>query len=397
MATAISQTPPVIYTWSSRMADSTLTRCARQEAQWHYEQGLLVKAIGQLGEASGDPRYSRFVRTWVDRLVDADGNIHTYQMEEFNLDQVNPGKVVFSLYRSTRLPRYQRALALLYQQLVHQPRTPSGGFWHKRIYPHQMWLDGLYMAAPFYAEYARVFEEAAAVPAGAQAGTSAGTSAAAFDDIVHQFTLVEEHTRDPQTGLLYHAWDESRQSRWANPVTGCSPHFWARAMGWYVMAIVDVLDYLPPTCPHGPRLVALLERAARALVRVQDSASGLWYQVLDLPDHPGNYREASASAMFVYAFAKAVRKGYLPSEYLSAARRAYCGLLENLIRVDSLGLLTLLGTCGSAGLGGDPYRDGSFQYYVSEGIVPNDPKGVGSFILAALEMETAGITMHLGD
>jgi len=378
------------------MADSTLHRWALLDAQWHYEQGLLVKAVGQAGEATGDPRYTRFVRAWVDHFVDPQGGIRTYRMEDFNLDQINPGKVLFSIYRSTRQRRYRKAMACLHEQLVHQPRTPSGGFWHKHIYPNQMWLDGLYMAAPFYAEFAQVFPAAPAPPSGMPDGTPAGSSAA-LDDIVHQFTLAEEHTRDPHTGLLYHAWDESRQARWANPVTGCSPHFWARAMGWYVMAIVDVLDVLPPNSSHTSRLIPLLERAARALVRVQDSATGLWYQVLDLPDRPGNYREASASAMFVYGFAKAVRKGYLPSEYLSAAHRAYCGLLENLIRVDSQGLLTLLGTCGSAGLGGDPYRDGSFQYYISEGIVPNDPKGVGAFILAALEMETAGIPMHLGE
>ena len=212
---------------------------------------------------------------------------------------------------------------------------------------------------------------------------------AIFDDLIHQFMLIEQHARDPQTGLLYHAWDEARAQQWANPDTGCSPHFWGRAIGWYVMALVDVLDFLPSEQPHFAKLIDILNHLAHAMTRFQDPASGLWYQIVNLPNRPGNYRESSVSAMLAYGFAKAVRKGWLAPEYLSAAQRAYHGLLENKIRVDARGALTLEGTCSVAGLGGNPYRDGAYEYYIKEPVATNDFKGVGPFILAALEMDRA--------
>jgi unsaturated rhamnogalacturonyl hydrolase len=254
------------------------------------------------------------------------------------------------------------------------PRNHANGFWHKKIYPYQMWLDGIYMAGPFLSEYALRFDEPET-----------------FDDVLHQIMLIEKHTRDEKTGLLYHAWDESKSERWCDLATGRSKFFWGRGMGWYVMAIVDVLDHLPSDHAHRSELISILDKTAAALVKVQDEATGLWYQILDLPGRPGNYLEASASAMFVYAFAKGIRQGYLAQDLLFSARRGYHGLLQNLIKIDSQGLLTLEKVCGGAGLGGEPYRDGSFEYYVTEKIIPNDPKGVGPFILAALEMERAGV------
>jgi unsaturated rhamnogalacturonyl hydrolase len=243
-----------------------------------------------------------------------------------------------------------------------------------------MWLDGIYMASPFLAEYAACFDEPSL-----------------FDDVTRQILLIEEHTRDAQTGLLYHAWDESKQQQWADPITGHSPHFWGRALGWFMMAVVDVLDHLPRNQARRPELIEVLNKTAAAIVRVQDDETGLWYQVLDLPEREGNYQEASASAMFVYAFAKGVRKGYLSADYLSAARRGYNGLLQNLIKIDSDGVLTLDGVCRVAGLGGQPYRDGSYKYYVTEPVASNDPKGVGPFILAALELENAGNEIERGN
>jgi unsaturated rhamnogalacturonyl hydrolase len=359
------------------MVESTLQRYTLNEAHWHYEHGLLVMTIQKAGEATGEGRYKRFVSDWIDHFVLADGNIRTYRVDEYNLDQINAGKLLFEPYARTGDERYHKALDLLREQMRTQPRTPSNGFWHKKIYPDQMWLDGIYMAGPFLAEYAHRFDEPAV-----------------FDDVAHQICLIEKHTRDEKTGLLYHAWDESKAQRWADPATGRSPHLWGRAIGWYVMAIVDVLDHFPQEHSRRPELIAILNHTAQALVKVQDETSGLWYQILNLPERAGNYLEASASAMFVYAFAKGVREGYLAQDYLLSARRGYHGLLQKLIKVDSQGLLTLEGTCGGAGLGGEPYRDGSFEYYMSEKIIPNDPKGVGPFILAALEMENAGI--HVG-
>jgi unsaturated rhamnogalacturonyl hydrolase len=362
----------VPQTWSVRMINSVLQRYPLAQAAWHYEQGLVVKGIAQAGQVTPEAPYTKFARAWVDHFVTPDGNIQTYRLNELNLDQINPGKLLFPLYQSTGAAHYRQAIELLRDQLRSQPRTPSGGFWHKQIYPNQMWLDGLYMAGPFYAEYGRVFGEAAA-----------------FDDVAHQILLLETQARDPKTGLLYHAWDENCYQYWADPETGCSPHFWGRAMGWFVMALVDVLDHFPQNHPKRPEIIAALGRACQALLQFQDKATGLWYQVLDLADQPGNYREASASAMFIYAFAKGVRTGLLPPTFLDAARRGFRGLLENHVKVDAQGLLNLEGICGAAGLGGKPYRDGSYTYYTTEKIITNDFKGVGAFILAALELEAA--------
>jgi unsaturated rhamnogalacturonyl hydrolase len=355
------------------MADSALKGYSRAHWKWHYEHGLFAKALLEVGSANGNSYYGQFVHDWVDYFVGPEDHIRTYRTREFSLDQINPGKLLFPLYHQTGNARYARAIDILIDQLQHQPRTESGNFWHKKIYPHQVWLDGLYMAAPFYAEYALTFNKPAI-----------------FDDITRQFILTEKLTRDPKTGLLYHAWDESRQQKWANPDTGCSPSFWGRGMGWYAMALVDVLDILPESYPDRLRLVEILRRLSHALLHFQDPVTGLWYQVLNFPGRAGNYLESSVSAMLVYVFCKAVRVGYLERDYLSAAGRAYRGLLENMIKVDASGKLTLEGTCGVAGLGGTPYREGTFEYYIGEKTIANDFKGVGPFILAALELDIAG-------
>ncbi len=363
-----SNTPPV--PWSVQMIDSVMRRGVPY--RWRYENGLLHRAVEQVWYRTGNDQYYDYIKREIDQFVDAAGNIKTYNLAEYNLDQVNAGRILFLLYRTTGEERYKKAICLLRDQLRTQPRTSEGGFWHKKIYPHQMWLDGIYMASPFYAEFARTFDE----PAG-------------FDDVAHQITLIEKHTRDPKTGLLYHAWDESREQRWANAATGCSPHFWGRAIGWYVMAIVDVLDYLPVDHLQRAELIAILDRTLDAVAKVQDQSTGLWYQVLDQGDRAGNYLEASASCMFVYAMAKGVRNGYVAPHYLQVARKAYIGIHGNLIEIDDQGLVNLNRICESAGLGGTPYRDGSYEYYVGEKIVTNDYKGVGAFILASVEMEQA--------
>ena len=354
--------------WSARMADSVMRRGV--PFRWHYEYGLVHKAIEQVWLATGDAQYYDYIKRDVDAFVGAEGDIQTYSVEEYNLDQIYPGRILFPLYRATGDERYPKAAHLLREQLRGQPRIGEGGFWHKKIYPRQMWLDGIYMASPFYAEFGRTFGEPAA-----------------FDDVALQIILIEKHTRDPGTGLLYHAWDEGKQQPWANPQTGCSPHFWGRAMGWYAMAIVDVLDYLPDDHARRRDILAIFERMAAALARVQDKATGLWRQVLDQGGRAGNYLEASVSCMAVYSMAKAARRGIVAKTYLDVARRGYAGILGNFIRIDEHGLVNLERTCGAAGLGGTPYRDGSYEYYTREKIVTNDYKGVGPFILASIEME----------
>lgn len=358
--------------WSLRMAASALDRYSLSEGRWHYKDGLLFKSIYHLWQQTGDSRYWQSLAAYVDRYVDASGAIATYSLEEYNIDQINPGKLLFPLYRVTGQERYRQAIWLLREQLRGQPRTHTGGFWHKQIYPFQMWLDGIYMASPFYAEFAATFAEPAA-----------------FDDVALQIIAIEKHTRDPRTGLLFHAWDESRQQPWADPVSGCSAHFWSRAIGWYLMALVDVLDHFPQEYRARQELLAILERSLSAVARVQDEATGLWWQVLDQGSRPGNYLEASGTGMVVYAIAKGVRHGYLDKSWLPIAAKGFAGLLKHLVTVDDEGQIHLHGVCSTAGLGGDPYRDGSFEYYVSEPIITNDLHGVGPFILAAVELESA--------
>ncbi|MBE7469095.1 MAG: glycosyl hydrolase family 88 [Anaerolineae bacterium] len=352
------------------MADSVLKRHPLLADKWRYEAGVVLTGIQQVWLKTQEQKYYDYIKSNIDQFIGPDGDIQTYCLEEYNLDQINEGKLLFLLYNQTGDERYRQAAYLLRKQLQTQPRTSEGGFWHKQIYPHQMWLDGLYMAAPFLAEFAQTFAE----PEG-------------FDEVVKQIMLIERHTRDPQTGLLYHGWDESKRQRWANPETGCSSCFWGRAVGWTMLAIVDVLDFLPQHHAGRESLLAIFERTASALAAVQDKATGLWYQVLDQGDMPGNYLEASASAMFVYAFAKGIRQGHIGEKYQAVATQGYQGILERFVEIDAQGLVNLNGICAVAGLGGEPYRDGSFEYYIGEEIATNDYKGVGPFIMASVEME----------
>ncbi|HEV8133314.1 MAG TPA: glycoside hydrolase family 88 protein [Pyrinomonadaceae bacterium] len=343
-----------------------------EPSQWSYEQGVVLKGIEGVWLSTGDGRYFSFIQKGMDNFVNADGSIRTYKAEDYNLDNINSGKILLLLYKVTGQDKYRKAAALLREQLKNHPRTSDGGFWHKKIYPNQMWLDGLYMAEPFYAEYAATFHEQSA-----------------FDDIAKQFILMESHARDPRTGLLYHGWDESKQQRWADPATGHSPNFWDRAMGWYAMALVDTLEFFPRTHPQRAELIAIFNRLAKAVAKYQDTKTGLWYEVVDKGSEKGNYLEASGSSMFVYALAKGVRDGYVPASYLSVAKHGYNGLTSEFIKTDANGETNLDGTVSVAGLGGNPYRDGSYQYYLSERVVRDDPKGIGAFLMASNEMNIA--------
>ena len=365
---------------SEQMAATAMTALwqnpARNESgmpgRWTYEHGVVLKGIEGVWLSTGDGRYFSFIQKGIDNFINDDGTIRTYRPEDYNLDNINPGKNLLLLYKVTGQDKYRKAALLLREQLKSHPRTSDGGFWHKKIYPSQMWLDGLYMAEPFYAEYAQTFHQDAD-----------------FDDIAKQFVLMERHSRDPKTGLLYHGWDESKQQKWADPATGHSPNFWDRAMGWYAMALVDTLDYFPTQHPQRSELIAILNRLAKAVAMYQDKSSGLWFQVMDKGTEKGNYLESSGSAMFVYALAKGVRNGYLAPSYLSVARKGYKGLVDRYVKTDANGQTNLEGTVSVSGLGGNPYRDGSYEYYLSERVVTNDPKGVGAFLMAINEIEIA--------
>jgi unsaturated rhamnogalacturonyl hydrolase len=355
------------------MAEAALAGRSPEQARWHYRDGFLLSALTRVAEAFDHEPSRVYVRSAMERIVEPDGTITSYERDDFDLDAICPGNSLFGLYARTGEERYRTALDTLRGQLRMQPRTRSGGFWRRRASPDQMWLNGVYMAVPFYARYA-----------------AAAGELGDFADVAHQLLLMEEKARDPLTGLPCHAWDESRRQLWANPETGRSSCCWSRALGWYVMALVDVLELFPGLHTGRAGLVGTLERLAAAVLRHQDPASGMWRQVVGLGDREGNYLESSGSCMIAYALLKAARLGVLPhGEADPAARRALDGVRGRFIGTDADGRLTLSGISASAILGGAPLRDGSAAYYCGLGTLTNDPRGVGAFILASIEEEAA--------
>ena len=362
--------------WSIHMADSEMARRGDSLAwkeggttKWDYTTGLFTLSLLKLNERVNDPRYVAFAENAIGSFISTNGTIHGYKLEDYSLDNINPGKTVLALYQLTKEERYKEAADRLRAQLEVQPRIGEGGFWHKQRYPHQMWLDGLYMGSPFYAEYATLFHE----------------PVAAFDDVAKQIRLVAAHNYDPKSGLFYHGWDENKEQAWADKTTGTSSNFWGRAIGWYAMALVDVLDDFPKDHPARPEIIATLRKLCDGVVKHQDPESGLWWQVVDQGGRPGNYLEATASSMFVYAMAKGVNHRYLSRDYVPAILKGYDGITGKLIKTDAKGNVSLTQCCSVAGLGFG--RDGSFAYYIKEPVVDNDLKGVGPFILAGLEVQ----------
>ncbi len=361
---------------SERLADTAMNRIWVDDRnkpgippKWNYEQGVILKAIEQMWYATGDPKYFRHIQKGMDHWINDDGTHKNYDLEEYNIDHITPALATMTLYRVTGQEKYKKMVDLFRSQLKTHPRTKEGGFWHKKIYPWQMWLDGLYMGQPFYAEYSKVFEEDN------------------WNDIANQFVWMEKNALNPKTGLLYHGWDESKEQRWANKETGQSPHFWGRAMGWYAMGIVDTLDHFPKDHPRRKEIEAILERLVIAIAKVQDPKSGVWWDILDLGGKEKNYLESSASAMFVYAIARGVREGYLSEKHMKVAVRCWDGIKKEFIKTNADGHTEWHGTVSVSGLGGNPYRDGSYEYYMSEKIRLNDAKGLGPAIKAAIEME----------
>jgi unsaturated rhamnogalacturonyl hydrolase len=366
-------------TWGQRLADSTIAehpalwsmRKSDGAYRWAYTQGLVGLGMYRLSRKHDEPRYSSYVKAYVDHYVDRSGEIRTLALDDFNLDSINSGKLLFPLLQDTGDSRYRTAIARLRRQLDWQPRTRNGVFWHKLEYPWQVWLDGLYMGAPFYAEHAARFD---------QPGD--------FDDVARQFRESYAKLRDPASGLLHHGWDESRLQRWSDPHTGRSPAFWSRSMGWYAMALVDAYEQFPRAHEGRRALARMLGELSAALLAVRDAGSKLWWQVPDQGGRAGNYLEASGSAMIAYAWAKGARLGMVEPRYRELARQSFDGLVTELVDWDAAsGRARLRNVCRSAGLGGEPYRDGSYDYYVSTDVVVNDAHGVGAFLLASAEIE----------
>lgn len=354
------------------MADSEMKRnptAAQVDFQkapkWNYSTGLELMAIYKLGETSGIEKYKAYAKSYIDTLVNEKGIINGYTLTNYNIDQVNSGKLVFLLYSQDPSQRLKNVLDTLRSQMKTHPRTSEGSFWHKKIYPNQVWLDGLYMAGPFLTEYAKTFNEPAL-----------------YDDVTHQIIQVNALMRDSATGLFYHGWDESRKQKWSDPKTGLSPNFWSRSMGWYMMSIVDVLDFLPLNHPDREKLIDILKNFMADIQKYRDPESGMWYQVTDQGKREGNYVESSGSAMFLYTMVKAAQKGYIDAKYIKTGRKGYDQFVKKFIKQNEDGTISVTNCCEVAGLGGSGrYRDGSFSYYIGEPIRDNDAKTVGPFIL----------------
>jgi unsaturated rhamnogalacturonyl hydrolase len=362
--------------WSVRMADSETARRGdrlawrpERRVKWDYTAGLFTLSLVKLNEPVPTPAYIEFTKDTIGSFITESGDIQGYKIEEYNIDNIAPGKTVIALYELTKDERYRKCADLLRKQLAAHPRTSEGGFWHKQRYPWQMWLDGLFMGAPFYAEYTADFKG----------------PAADFDDVVKQFRLMDKAAYDTKTGLYYHAWDEKRAQDWANPTSGLSSNFWGRAVGWWAMAQVDTLDFLPKNHPGRAEIISMIKKTADGIVKHQDAETGLWWQVMDQGGRKGNYLEGTCSSMFVYSMAKAVNHGYLSRDYVPAILKGYNGIIDRLIKTDGGGQISLTKCCSVAGLGFG--RDGSYEYYLREPVIDNDLKGVGPFILAGIELQ----------
>lgn len=355
--------------WAAWMADTVLEKFPQLNKSWSYDYGVVCKGLEQAYELLKDEKYYDYIKSNMDFFIQPDSSIKYYEMEQSNLDFLNNGKIFLYLYQKTNDSKYAEAAQLLRKQLMEHPRTSEGGFWHKKRYPNQMWLDGLYMAQPFYAEYSNLFEE--------------GQS---HTDVVKQFKLIDCHLKDTKSHLLYHGWDEKKECFWADKETGLSANFWGRSVGWYACALVDTLDYLTKE-EDRQVLIAMVSDLAQALVNVQSKEKGVWYQVLDKSDVYGNYPEASCSCMFTYFLLKSIRMGYISADYFVYAKKAYYGVIREFVEVDQNRLLNLHGTVYVSGLGGDKLRDGSYDYYISEPKQVNNLLGMGAFIMASVEME----------
>lgn len=364
--------------WSEKIAGSTmqfhpdpLGIALYAPGQWNYEYGYFLVGVFRLWQATGDKRYYDYVKNWADHFIDAEGNLDTvqYRVQEYKLDDVLPGRLFLFLYEETKDPKYKHAADILKSHLQHQPKTNDGGYWHKQIYPYQMWLDGIFMGDIYSTQYATVFKEPEL-----------------YDEAIHQIKLIHQHTLDPKTGLLYHGWDESKNKVWAHPEKGTSPEFWGRAIGWYMMALAEVLDYIPHDHPGRNDIIRIFQDLSASVLKYQDKKSLLWYQVIDKGSQPGNWIETSCSAMFAYAFAKGAHQGVLGKEYLENAQKVFRALQDQYIYFDDMGRLYLEQTV-KVGTLNPKSSKGDFDYYVTTERRINDYKGLASILHLSLELD----------
>jgi unsaturated rhamnogalacturonyl hydrolase len=362
--------------WSERTAISILKSYPKawqidgnDKPKWDYKLGFVLQAFERLYQKTNDTIYFNYIREYAEEIIDSSGTIRTYNNKEYNIDFINPGKVLFDLYKLTNDERYLTALMHLRSQLEQQPRTESGGFWHKEIYPNQMWLDGLYMGEPFYARYTVEYE-----------------NGKYLNDVAKQFEIIHKNIVDKKTGLLFHAWDESKQIAWADPLTGTSPTIWSRGIGWYMMALVDVLDYYPDKHPKKKVLKGYLNEMAATLLQYK-TATDLWCQITDKTLLKGNYLEPSASAMFIYAFAKGSNQGYLPGKFKKQAQKSFSSFIAEFIKINDNGTVNIVNVSPNVGLGGTPFRDGSNAYYLKGKSKDSSSAALAAFILSAIALD----------
>ena len=337
-------------------------------ATWNYIDGCMLNALLEMTEITGDSRYADFVEGFIDSFVMEDGTIRTFQPEKQTLDDINEGRVLFPLYQMTGKEKYRRAMNVMKKALEEQPRTKEGSFWHKKIYPNQVWLDGIYMAQVFAALYEKHF------------------GSGDYSDIVGQIRTVRDKMFDEEKRLYYHGYDQIRSVFWADPVTGLSKSFWLRAQGWFATALVDIAGILPEGAEK-EYIAAVLREMMDGLLPYADQESGMFWQVVDQGGREGNYLETSGSSMMAYAMLKGARLGILDKKYAAEGLKTFHGIMNRYLTFEGENLV-LDGICLVAGLGPekDKRRDGTYAYYISEPVVKNDAKGAAPFVMCYTEV-----------
>lgn len=341
---------------------------------WNYIDGCMITALLCAAEITGEEKYADFAERFIGYYVAEDGSIRGYSQEKYNLDDVNEGRVLFDLYKKTGKEKYKKAIFLLHEQLEKQPRTNTGNFWHKLIYPNQIWLDGLYMAQVFSVRFQKEF------------------GGGDYSDAVTQFKNVRRLMFDEEKKLYYHGCDCSKTAFWADRNTGCSKNFWLRAIGWFCISLIDNIDYIDNDENARKELIAIFSEAIEGISQYADPETGMYYQVVDQGGREGNYLETSGSSMIAYAMMKGARLGVIDEKYAAMGKNTFDGICEKYLSVNDSGELNLGGICLVAGLGPEDNRrrDGSYEYYVSEPVVENDAKGVAPFVLCYMEVKRMG-------
>lgn len=366
-----------MFAWSIRIANSIHAHFAdpAKLGGFNYTQGMIADALIAIANRTGRTADYDYAQQWLDRFVRPDGTIdeQAYPLKLYSLDRVRPGPALLWTYDRTKDEKYLKAAKLLASQLDTQPKTSDGGYWHRSTYPNQMWLDGIYMADVFSVQFA-----------------ARTNQPKYFDEAVHQITTIYAHTHDPKTGLFYHGWDETKTRPWANKETGTSPEFWGRAIGWYGMAMADILDWIPAEHPGRKEVLPIFQAYCASIVKYQDRDTAMWWQIIDKPTGPKNYVETSCSLMFAYAMTRGAQRGWLPPEYLEHARRATRGILNreiDLLPNDCMDIrgAVIVGTLGGTG--------GFYDSYMADRVVTNDQKALGAFMYLSMALsETANDT-----